>query len=108
MSASEKNDRSGDDSLKEAFVLGRNSGIAIAAVTMSLVAFLNLLGMEKSIVAVVFGIIVLKNSPKGQVAYKMGKAAVMIGILHILTVIVVVTVYWNKINELIELLMTLS
>ena len=92
----------------EAFRLGRSTGLGIAALALSVVSFLSLLGAEKAILAIVLGALAARGSAPAALARRFGIAAICIGTVFLLTLALVLAVYWGKVIELIQLLQKLS
>lgn len=76
--------------------------------TLSLVSFVSLLGAEKAILAIVLGAMAARGAARGALARKLGVAAVCIGGSFLVTLAVLLVVYWGKVAELVQLLQKLS
>ncbi len=92
----------------EAFRLGRSTGLAIAALVLSIVSFISLLGAEKAILSIVLGVLAARGAAQATLPRRLAVAAVCIGTVFLLTLIVLVVVYWGKFAELIQMLQKLS
>jgi len=86
---------------------GRRQGLAIAALALSLIAFLNLLGAEKSILAIVLAIGAMSGSVSRQVRRR-SFAAIGLAILHLVTIGVVLMLFQDELGQLVELLQKLA
>ena len=97
MSQLEQRDRN------SAFAQGRRHGLAIASLLVSLVSFVSLLGAEKAITAIASahgdG-----GREAGSLPRKMGTAAIIVSALFLITVCVVLTVFWDKAVDLYDYL----
>lgn len=91
-----------------AFAQGRRHGLAIAALLLSLVSFISLIGAEKAITAIVLGAMAIKGAEAGSLARKMGTAAISVSSVFLVTVAVVLIVFWDKAIEIVRLLEQLS
>lgn len=91
-----------------AFAKGRRHGFAIAALLLSLVSFVSLLGAEKALTAIVLGTLAIKGAEAGSLPRKMGTAAIIISTLFLVTVAIVLIVFWDKAIEIVRLLEQLS
>jgi hypothetical protein len=91
-----------------AFDTGRRAGFATAAVALSVVAFVNMFGAEKAILAIVLAMIALRGSATGLPYRRLARTAIGIASAFIVTVVVVLTVWWDKLAELVTLLAKLS
>ena len=83
---------------------GRRDGLALGALALALVAFVNILSVEKSILAVVLAVLALKAAPSSRQA----KWALGVAGLHILTWVTVLVLFHEKIAQLLKLLQHLS
>ena len=52
-----------DYSAREAAILGQKYAYATASLTLGLLCFVNLAGLEKAVVAIVFGVLALRSRP---------------------------------------------
>jgi hypothetical protein len=86
---------------------GRSEGLATAALALGALAFLNLLGAEKGILAVVLGVLALRHVSSGQ-ARRRAQFAVVLGALQIATVALVLVLFHDQLRQLIDLLRTLG
>lgn len=86
---------------------GRGEGFATAAIVLGVAAFLNLLGMEKGILAIVFGVLALRSVAVGGARHQ-GWIAIALGAVQIATVVVVLILFHDKLGQLLDLLKTLG
>lgn len=86
---------------------GRAEGLAIAAIAVALISFLNLLGAEKSVLAIVLAVGAMSHSTSKAVRQR-ALSAIGLAILHIVTIAVVLTLYRDELGALIQLLYKLS
>ena len=70
-----------DDHLaREAAVLGQKYAYATASLILGLLCFINLAGMEKAVVAIVFGVMALGSQPPALVQRRVwAKAGIVLG-----------------------------
>ena len=94
----------GTDRLQAAFQEGRSIGLATGALALSVVAFLNLLGLEKSILAAVLAILALRSVAAGKGAIRRGQAALVLAAVHWVTMVVVIALFHDKLLQLVHLL----
>ena len=87
---------------------GKREGLALAAFALAIVAFINLLGFEKSLLAGVLAIMALRRGGTDLRAPRWAKPAVAIAIVHIMTVATVVVLFRDKLSQLFLLLHKLS
>ena len=86
---------------------GRRQGLAIAALATSLVAFLNLLGAEKSILAIVLATIAMAGTGS-RLVRRRSLIAIGLALIHIATVVTVLVIFRDELGELVRLLSTLG
>ena len=88
----------------DAYKAGRRDGLALGALALALVAFVNVLSVEKSILAVVLAILAFKAAPGAARA----KWALGIAGLHIVTWVTVLVLFHDKLGQLLKLLQQLG
>ncbi|MCO6454294.1 MAG: hypothetical protein J5I93_03175 [Pirellulaceae bacterium] len=93
---------------KAAYEAGRRAGLGVAALAASLVAFVSLLGVEKSLLALVLGLMAWRGAMRGSAASKLGLVAMLISAAHVLTVVIVLFVFWDRLLEFVRTLEQLS
>jgi uncharacterized membrane protein len=86
---------------------GRREGYAVSALVLSLVSFVNLLGAEKSILAIVLAVFALRGAtPRG--AFQQARIAMVVASLHILTLVLVLVLLRDEFAQLLHLLRQLG
>lgn len=96
------------DRVHAAFQEGRRVGLATGAVALSITSFVNLLGLEKSILAGVLAILALHGVAPSKTILQRGRAALVIAAVQAVTVVVVLVLYYDKLLQLIYLLQKLG
>jgi hypothetical protein len=96
-----------DPALAQAWDDGRRQGLAIAALATGLVAYLNLLGAEKSILAIVLAVTAMSGSGS-RLVRRRSLIAIGLAVIHIATVVAVLVIFWGELGELVRLLSTLG
>lgn len=86
---------------------GRTEGLAIAALALSLVSFVNLLGAEKALLSLVLGALAFGGAQTA-VVRRRSLLAMGFSLLYVCTVVVVLVVFREKLGHLIQLLHELS
>ena len=86
---------------------GRRQGLAIAALATSLVAFLNLLGAEKSILAIVLATIAMTGTGS-RLVRRRALMAIGLSLIHMATIVAVLVIFRDELGELVQLLSTLG
>ena len=87
---------------------GRRLGLATAALAVSIVSFLNLLGLEKSILAIVLAALSLGGSRITAATRTRSRIALGLGVVHIISMIVVLLIFREELGELLNLLYELN
>ena len=98
------------ESRESAFVLGQRYTFATLALTLALLSFLNLAGMEKAILAIVLGLRALKPAPQPPLEQRRGWArmAIGLGVAHVVLVVTVILLNLDRISTLIDALRAMS
>jgi hypothetical protein len=89
---------------RAAYREGQRAGLAVAALAVAIVAFLQLLGVEKSLLAVVLGALSLRGAATRGPLRSWGRAAIIVGIVHVVLVIVLLIVFHDTFVQLLHLL----
>jgi hypothetical protein len=90
-----------------AYRQGWRSGVALGALAFSVCAFINLLGAEKSIPAVVLALVAIRGAQAGAARIR-AMAALAIAVVHLALVAVVLVVFHDKLAQLLGLLQSLG
>ena len=98
------------ESRDPAFVLGQRYTLATVALTIALLSFLNLAGLEKAILAIVLGSKALKREPQPALEQRRPLARVAIGlaIAHVAAVVTIVLLNLDRLGKVVEVLRALS
>lgn len=91
-------------------VLGQKYAFATVSLILGICCFVNLLGLEKAILAVVFGWLALRANPAPALSEHRtwAKIGVVFGTLSLIIVPLIIILNYNRILELIELLSKMS
>jgi uncharacterized membrane protein len=92
----------------EAYNIGRRVGFGISALALSIVAYLSLLGLEKAVLAIVLGALALRGMKQGTLARRLGFISIILSAIFIITFLVVMFLFWDKVIELMTILRKLS
>ena len=97
------------DATQTAYLQGRQAGLASAALALSIVGFVNLLGAEKPLLAAVLALLALRGGVAPSLAVvRRSRAALALAALYLATIILVTIVFREKLLLLIQLLQKLS
>jgi len=81
---------------------GVRAGLATSALALAAVAFLNLLGLEKSMLAIVLAVLALRGNIAPPAATRRGRAALALAAAHLVTFIVLITIFHDYLGHLIQ------
>jgi hypothetical protein len=92
------------------FVVGQRYAFATLAMVLALLSFINLTGMEKAILAIVLGYKALTLAPPPALGRRRGwaKAGAVLGATHIVLVVSVILLNWDRLAKVVEVLRALS
>lgn len=91
-------------------VLGQKYAYATAALLLGIASFVNLLGMEKALLAIIFARLALKSDPPPQLKNRRewGQAGLVLGVLQVVVILALVIVFRDELRHILELLMRLQ
>jgi hypothetical protein len=95
---------------ESAFVLGQRYALATLALTLALLSFLNLAGLEKAVFAIVIGLRALRPTPEPALQQRRSWARLAIGLgaAHVVLVVTVVLLNLDRLTRLLEALRAIS
>ena len=98
------------ESRDSAFVLGQRYTLAALALTVALLSFLNLAGIEKAILAIILGYKALKREPQPALEQRRTLARVAIGlaVAHIVAVVTIILLNLDRLGQLVRALQAMS
>ena len=87
-------------------VLGQKYAYATVSLVLGAASFVNLFGIEKGMLAIVFGMLALKAVPGPALVERRtwGKLGVALGVAQIALVVAIIVLNFDKLLELIRLL----
>jgi hypothetical protein len=85
-----------DNQTNQQAVLGQKHAFATASLLLGIASFISLLGLEKGVLAMIFGLMALKAQPSPCLTKRRGwaKAGVVLGALHVGLLLAVLLVGW--------------
>jgi len=103
MSANEQPDRAG-------MVLGQKYAYATVALVLGIACFVNLLGMEKAILAIIFGRLALKSDPPPALKQhrEWGQAGLVLGVLQVVLIVTLIIIFRNELQGALNQLLRLQ
>jgi hypothetical protein len=95
---------------KDLTVLGQKYAFATVSLVLGISCFVNLLGLEKAILAIVFGWLALRANPAPILKEHRlwAKVGVVFGILPLIILPVILILNYDRLRELIECLSKMS
>ncbi len=95
---------------KSFLILGQKYAFATASLILGISCFVSLLGLEKAILAIVFGWLALRAKPEPALKQHRlwAKAGVVLGILPLVILPIIIILNFDHIREIIEVLSKMS
>jgi len=87
----------------DSYRAGRRDGLALGALALALVAFVNVLSLEKALLAAVLAVLALKAAPAGPASRK-AQWALGIAAVYIVTWIALLVIFHDRLAHLFQLL----
>ena len=99
-----------ENQTKEPLILGQKYAFATAALILGIVSFVNLLGLEKPILAIIFGWLALRAKPAPVLNEHRGwaKAGVVLGTIVLIVVPVLIILNFDQLREFVQILSKLN
>lgn len=91
-------------------VLGQKYAYATAALMLGIASFVNLLGMEKAILAIIFARLALRSDPPPALKNRRewGQAGLVLGVLQVLVISALIIIFRGELREVLHLLVRLQ
>ena len=95
---------------KESLILGQKYAFATAALILGISCFVNLLGLEKAILAIVFAWLALRTKPEPVLKEHRiwAKVGLILGILPLVILPLIIILNFDRLREIIEILSKLD
>ncbi len=95
---------------KESFVLGQKYAFATVSLILGIACFINLLGLEKPILAIIFGWLALRANPAPRLTEHRlwAQVGVALGTIILIVVPVIVILNLDRLREFIDVLSKMS
>ncbi len=90
-----------------AYRQGWRAGLSLGALAIAVVAFINVLSVEKSILAIVLALVALGGAGPGR-ARNRGRLALVIALAHLIVFVLVLVVFHDKLARLLSLFQSLG
>jgi hypothetical protein len=95
---------------RESLILGQKYAFATASLILGIFSFVNLLGLEKPILAIIFGWLALRTQPAPQLTQHRvwAKTGVVLGTIVLIVVPTLIILNFHRLQEFIEILSKLD
>jgi hypothetical protein len=99
-----------ENQTKDSLILGQKYAFATASLILGIFSFVNLLGLEKPILAIIFGWLALRTRPAPQLTEHRvwAKAGVVLGSIVLIVVPTLIILNLDRLREFIEVLSKLN
>jgi hypothetical protein len=99
-----------NDQTKESLILGQKYAFATASLILGILSFVNLLGLEKPILAIVFGWLALRATPAPLLKEHRvwAKTGVVLGTIILIVVPTIIILNFHRLAEVINVLSKLD
>ena len=95
---------------KQALILGQKYAFATVSLVLGIFCFVNLLGLEKPILAIIFGWLALRSVPEPRLTQHRiwAKVGVVLGAIVLVLLPVLIIINFDRLREFVEVLSRLS
>lgn len=95
---------------KESLILGQKYAFATVSLVLGIFCFVNLLGLEKPILAIIFGWLALraKPEPKLKAHRAWAQVGITLAIIALIVVSLIIILNLDRLREIVEVLSKLS
>ncbi len=95
---------------KQALILGQKYAFATVSLVLGIFCFVNLLGLEKPILAIIFGWLALRNVPGPKLTQHRiwAKVGVVLGSIVLILIPVLIIINFDRLREFVEVLSRLN
>ena len=99
-----------DNQTKESLILGQKYAFATVSLILGIVSFVNLLGLEKPILAIVFGWLALRAKPAPPLSEHRvwAKTGVVLGTIILIVLPILIIINFNELREFVQILSKLN
>jgi hypothetical protein len=99
-----------ENQTKDSLILGQKYAFATASLILGIFSFVNLLGLEKPMLAIIFGWLALRTKPAPQLTEHRvwAKAGVVLGSIVLIVVPTLIILNFDRLREFVEVLSKLN
>lgn len=80
----------------------KNSKFAITSLILGIFSFVHLLGIEKAVLSVVFGVLALKEIEQLEKFKKFAYIGIFLGIAYLFTIVIILSLYTPKLVDIVK------
>ena len=91
-------------------ILGQKYAYATIALILGIFCFINLAGMEKAVLAIIFALLALRKTPAPVLQERRvwAKAGLVLGLSVLIIVPIVIIFFFERLREIIEVILRMS
>lgn len=95
---------------RQALILGQKYAFATVSLVLGIFCFVNLLGLEKPILAIIFGWLALRSVPEPKLTQHRiwAKVGVVLGSIVLILIPVLIIINFDRLREFVEVLSRLN
>lgn len=99
-----------ENQTRDSLILGQKYAFATVSLILGIFSFVNLLGLEKPILAIIFGWLALRSNPAPQlIQHRLwAKAGVVLGTIILIVVPTLIILNFHRLEEFVEILSRLD
>lgn len=102
MQALDLNPRNEETDPRNDLVRGQRLAFAGASLVLGICSFISLLGVEKAILAIVFGVLALRNHPGRPIAGGRARLGIVLGALQIVLILLLLVFFHSEVMRFFE------
>ena len=99
-----------ENQTRESLILGQKYAFATASLILGIFSFVNLLGLEKPILAIIFGWLALRTKPEPALTQHRvwAKTGVVLGTIILIVVPTLIILNFDRLREFVDILSKLN
>ena len=99
-----------ENQVKQSLILGQKYAFATVSLILGIFSFVNLLGLEKPILAIIFGWLALRAQPEPPLNQHRvwAKAGITLGTIVLIVVPTLIVIYFHRLREFVDILSKLG
>lgn len=99
-----------ENQVKQSLILGQKYAFATVSLILGIFSFVNLLGFEKPILAIIFGYLALRAQPEPPLNQHRvwAKAGMTLGAIVLIVMAALIVIYFDRLREFVDILSKLD